>query len=78
MALNDKVGHPEQLGANWELDGMKNTERWWLVQANPLIFCILGAGETRSFIGHSSRSPFLNVTNATSCINQRLGIMREF
>lgn len=31
MALNDKIGHPEQLGANWELDGMKNTERWWFV-----------------------------------------------
>ncbi|MDH3449040.1 MAG: ABC transporter substrate-binding protein, partial [Gammaproteobacteria bacterium] len=29
MALNDKLGHPEQLGNNWELDGMKNTERWW-------------------------------------------------
>ena len=29
MALNDKIGHPEQLGNNWELDGMKNAERWW-------------------------------------------------
>ena len=30
MAINDKIGHPEQLGNNWELDGMKNAERWWL------------------------------------------------
>ena len=29
MAINDKIGHPEQLGNNWELDGMKNVERWW-------------------------------------------------
>jgi len=29
MAINDKIGHPEQLGNNWELDGMKNAERWW-------------------------------------------------
>ncbi|MCP4470033.1 MAG: ABC transporter substrate-binding protein [Gammaproteobacteria bacterium] len=31
MAINDKLGHPEQLGNNWELDGMKNAERWWFV-----------------------------------------------
>lgn len=31
MALNDKIGHPEVLGNNWELDGMKNAERWWFV-----------------------------------------------
>ncbi len=31
MAINDKIGHPEQLGNNWELDGMKNAERWWFV-----------------------------------------------
>jgi len=29
MALNDKLAYPEQLGNNWELDGMKNAERWW-------------------------------------------------
>jgi peptide/nickel transport system substrate-binding protein len=29
MAINDKLSHPEQLGNNWELDGMKNAERWW-------------------------------------------------
>jgi len=29
MAVNDKLGLPEQIGNNWELDGMKNAERWW-------------------------------------------------
>jgi peptide/nickel transport system substrate-binding protein len=29
MAVNDKIGHPEQLSNNWELDGHKNAERWW-------------------------------------------------
>ncbi len=29
MAVNDKLGLPEQIGNAWELDGMKNTERWW-------------------------------------------------
>lgn len=28
-AATDKVQHPEQLANNWELDGHKNTERWW-------------------------------------------------
>jgi len=31
MALNDRIGHPEQIGNAWELDGMKNAERWWFV-----------------------------------------------
>ncbi|MCP4984247.1 MAG: peptide ABC transporter substrate-binding protein, partial [Gammaproteobacteria bacterium] len=31
MAINDKIGLPDQIGNNWELDGMKNTERWWFV-----------------------------------------------
>ena len=31
MAVNDKLGLPEQIGNAWELDGMKNTERWWFV-----------------------------------------------
>ena len=29
MAVNDKLGLPEQIGNAWELDGMKNAERWW-------------------------------------------------
>ena len=29
MAVSDKLGMPEQIGNNWELDGMKNVERWW-------------------------------------------------
>jgi len=29
MAVNDKIGMPEVIGKNWELDGMKNAERWW-------------------------------------------------
>ena len=28
-AHTDKVGTPEVIGANWELDGAKNAERWW-------------------------------------------------
>ncbi len=28
-AISTKIGHPEQIGNNWELDGMKNAERWW-------------------------------------------------
>jgi peptide/nickel transport system substrate-binding protein len=31
MAVNDKLGLPEQIGNAWELDGMKNAERWWFV-----------------------------------------------
>ncbi|MGR3984397.1 MAG: ABC transporter substrate-binding protein [Gammaproteobacteria bacterium] len=30
-ALSDKVGTPKAIGANWELDGAKNAERWWFV-----------------------------------------------
>ena len=29
QAASDKVGVPEQLAGNWELDGHKNAERWW-------------------------------------------------
>jgi len=29
MAYNDKLVVPEVVGANWELDGAKNAERWW-------------------------------------------------
>jgi len=31
MAVNDKLGLPEQIGNAWELDGMKNAERWWFI-----------------------------------------------
>jgi len=31
MAVNDNLGIPDQIGNNWELDGMKNAERWWLI-----------------------------------------------
>ena len=29
MAVSDKLALPDQIGNNWELDGMKNGERWW-------------------------------------------------
>lgn len=29
MAYSEKLGIPEQVGNNWELDGAKNAERWW-------------------------------------------------
>ncbi|MCR9281274.1 MAG: ABC transporter substrate-binding protein [Rhodobacteraceae bacterium] len=29
MALSDKVSHPEKVAANWPLDGLRATERWW-------------------------------------------------
>jgi peptide/nickel transport system substrate-binding protein len=29
MAVSDKIGMPDVIGNNWELDGMKNAERWW-------------------------------------------------
>ena len=29
QAASDKIGLPEQLAGNWELDGHKNAERWW-------------------------------------------------
>ena len=28
-AVSKKVGMPEQIASNWELDGHKNAERWW-------------------------------------------------
>lgn len=28
MAVSDKIAMPDQIGNNWELDGMKNAERW--------------------------------------------------
>ncbi len=30
MALSKKVGHDDVVGANWENDGLKSSERWWL------------------------------------------------
>jgi len=29
QAASTKIGLPEQLASNWELDGHKNAERWW-------------------------------------------------
>jgi len=29
MAYNERLHVPEVVGANWELDGAKNSERWW-------------------------------------------------
>jgi peptide/nickel transport system substrate-binding protein len=29
MAHSDKVQHPEQVGANWTMDGFRAIERWW-------------------------------------------------
>lgn len=29
QAASDKIGLPEQMAGNWELDGHKNAERWW-------------------------------------------------
>jgi peptide/nickel transport system substrate-binding protein len=29
MAVSDKVGHPEQIAANWNFDGFRAVERWW-------------------------------------------------
>jgi len=31
MAHTDKLHVPEQIGNNWELDGLKSAERWWFV-----------------------------------------------
>lgn len=28
-AVSSKIGLPEQIASNWELDGHKNGERWW-------------------------------------------------
>ncbi|MCR8722848.1 ABC transporter substrate-binding protein [Frigidibacter sp. ROC022] len=30
MATNDRVGTPDQIAANWTLDGFRAPERWWL------------------------------------------------
>ena len=30
MAYNDKLAVPKVVGNNWELDGAKNAERWWM------------------------------------------------
>ncbi len=30
-AASKKIGLPDQLANNWELDGHKNAERWWFV-----------------------------------------------
>ncbi|GAB5471470.1 MAG: ABC transporter substrate-binding protein [Rhodospirillales bacterium] len=29
FALSDKIGHPEAMAGNWELDGGRSLERWW-------------------------------------------------
>ena len=29
MAYHERLHVPEVVGANWELDGYKNSERWW-------------------------------------------------
>lgn len=29
MAMSDRVAHPEQVAANWTLDGFRAVERWW-------------------------------------------------
>jgi peptide/nickel transport system substrate-binding protein len=29
-AISSKIGLPEKLANNWELDGHKNGERWWM------------------------------------------------
>ena len=29
MALSDRLGTPEVVGANWVLDGFRALERWW-------------------------------------------------
>lgn len=29
-AVSNKIGLPEQIANNWELDGHKNAERWWM------------------------------------------------
>lgn len=31
MAMSDKLGTPETVGANWVLDGFRALERWWFV-----------------------------------------------
>jgi peptide/nickel transport system substrate-binding protein len=30
MGLTKKVGKPENVAANWELDGYRWSERWWM------------------------------------------------
>ncbi len=30
MGLNTSIAHGEDVAANWELDGNKATERWWM------------------------------------------------
>ena len=30
-AISDKIGTPENVAGNWDMDGDKNTERWWFV-----------------------------------------------
>ncbi len=29
MGVSKKIAHPENVGANWEMDGWKAAERWW-------------------------------------------------
>lgn len=30
-AVSNKIGHPDQVAGNWQLDGNKSAERWWFV-----------------------------------------------
>ncbi len=30
FAASDKIGHPEAMAGNWELDGGRSLERWWM------------------------------------------------
>ncbi len=30
MALSDRVGHADQIAANWTMDGLRAVERWWM------------------------------------------------
>jgi peptide/nickel transport system substrate-binding protein len=29
FATSDKVAHPEKMGSDWDMDGLKFFERWW-------------------------------------------------
>jgi peptide/nickel transport system substrate-binding protein len=29
MAHSDAIAHPDEVGANWTLDGFRAIERWW-------------------------------------------------
>ena len=27
--VSTKIGHPDEIAGNWQLDGNKSAERWW-------------------------------------------------